>query len=432
MAQIKPFAAWRFAPQLPIDKLTCQPYDVINQEQQEAYYQRHPNNIIRLELAKKDPADTAQNNVYSRAAQTYAKWQETGVLLQDQQPAFYIYSQEFTVDGKKIRRTGFLCRLKADGYQSGQVAPHEETLPGHKQDRFLLMQATYANFSPIFGLYAEENREIDRILAESAPAEADIDFTDEYQVRHIVRKVVADAAITQVQSLMAGLKIYIADGHHRYETASRFAAEIAPGQEEAGYIMIQLVNLFDPGLIVLPTHRMVHNVEGFTEEKLLQQLHQSPINVISIHQGAKAADRQFLLEAMAKEDSDTAAIGLYLAGKYYLLRQKKDDQQLAKLTEGHTKAYRELDVTIVHSMLLESCCGIGPQEAASGHYISYTRNVEEAIAGVDRGEYQFALLLNNTKVEELLAVADAGEKMPQKSTFFYPKIISGLTINSLK
>ncbi|MEG1537276.1 MAG: DUF1015 domain-containing protein [Clostridiales bacterium] len=435
MAQIKPFAALRFASSLPIDQLTCQPYDVISEQQQEQYYQQHQNNMIRLEWGKKYPNDTETDNVYSRAAATFAKWQQTGVLVQEEQPAFYVYIQEFTINGRQIRRTGFLTRLKACGYESGEVAPHEETLPGHKQDRLLLMQATYANFSPIFGLYAEPQRKIDQILAQAAHIphrSADIDFIDAQQIRHLVYKVDEPPVLDQVVKLMAGLKIYIADGHHRYETASRFAAEIAPDQEEASYIMINLVNLFDPGLIVLPTHRIVRNVVDFSPEQFFRRLRENHIRITAIQQNGTQENRDFLLNAMAKEDHNTAAIGLYLCGNYYLLQLAKNEPLLTKLLAEHSQSYRELDVSIAHTMILESCCNIGMQEAASGHYISYTRSSQEAIDQVDEGNYQFALLLNNTKVDELLAVADAGEKMPQKSTFFYPKIIAGLTINKLK
>lgn len=432
MAQIKSFPALRFAPELPIDKLTCQPYDVINAQQQDEYYQRHPYNIIRLELGKKYPTDSDTDNVYSRAALTFTEWQKEGILKADDKPCMYIYVQEFSAKNRRIRRTGFLTLLKASGYESGEVAPHEETLPGHKQDRFLLMQSTYANFSPIFGLYAQENREIDMLLAEAADIEnreADIDFTDEYGIRQIVYKVDDETTLAKVTELMADLKIYIADGHHRYETASKFAKEIAPDKPNCGYIMINLVNLFDPGLIVLPTHRMVKNIDNFSADKFLSRLHEQPISIININRGSYAANQQFLIETMAKESTANTAIGLYMDKKFYLLKLSKSEPMLAALMADYSKAYRSLDVSITHSMILEDCCGIGNEQSASGNYISYTRDVKEAIAGVDSGEYHFALLLNSTRVEELLNVADAGEKMPQKSTFFYPKIIAGLTIS---
>ncbi|MCR4963030.1 MAG: DUF1015 domain-containing protein [Firmicutes bacterium] len=427
MATVKPFAAWRYDPALPIDQLVCQPYDVINPSQQEQYYQRHPYNMIRLELPKKDRED-----IYSGAAAVFQDWQKQGVLRRDDRPAFYLYSQEFTEGGQRICRTGFLARLKAEGYASGQVAPHEETLPGHKQDRFLMMQATYANFSPIFGLYAQPGREIDKALVEAAAGRTEIDFTDEYQVRHRLQPITQPQVLRQVEEQLAGLKIYIADGHHRYETASRFAREIAPGQENAAYVMIHLVNLYDPGLIVLPTHRMVRNVAGFRGEALLSQLRNGPLHLEELSGQDKESGLRRLEEVMAAAGARETVFGLYLDGAYYALRMDKTDPALSRAAAGHSAAYSQLDVTVVHKMVLEYCCGIGDAEAASGQYLSYSRNTEETIAAVDSGEYQFALLLNATKVEELLAVADAGDKMPQKSTFFYPKVIAGLTINDLK
>ena len=269
-------------------------------------------------------------------------------------------------------------------------------------------------------------------MATAAGGQTEIDFVDEYQVRHRLQPVTEAKILAQIEEQMANMKIYIADGHHRYETASRFAEEIAPGSENAAYVMIHLVNLYDPGLIVLPTHRMVRNITGFNGKSLLEQLDKGPLQLTKISAANQQDSRNRLEQTMAAANPDETVFGLYLDGAYYALSIDKTSPVLTQKTAGHSTAYSRLDVTVVHKLVLENCCGIGDAEAASGQYLSYSRKIDDAIAAVDSGEYQFAILLNATKVEELLAVADAGDKMPQKSTFFYPKVIAGLTINDLK
>ncbi len=435
MADIKAFRALRYNPQtVNIADAVTQPYDVLDEKQQDDYYNRSPYNIIRLELGKQFPEDNNDNNRYSRAAEFFAEWQKTNVLLREEKPSFYLYCQEFTVKDQLYRRCGFLATIKAEGYASGNVLPHEQTLPHHKSDRLNLMHACLANFSPIFGLYSQPNRDSDKALAEAAKnKEADIDFTDELNVRHLVWVIDDSQTVAYVEKEMASQKIYIADGHHRYETATRFAEEAAKkGLSNCGYLLINLVNLYDPGLVVLPTHRLLKKRQDFSPEFLLDQLTNTgfAINKISVDKGQDPLD--VTLSAMKdKSDKENATFGLYMHDSYYLLTTNRSQHLLAQMTPDMSDASRRLDVTIAHKLILENIFSIGKEELAAGAAISYSRDDKEAVAMVDSGEYSFALLLNSTSVEELLAVADEGEKMPQKSTFFVPKVIAGLAINKL-
>ncbi|MGI6066595.1 MAG: DUF1015 domain-containing protein, partial [Bacillota bacterium] len=315
----------------------------------------------------------------------------------------------------------------------GQVMPHEETLPKHKKDRLELMRATEANFSPIFGLYSDESRIIDKaLLAAVGERKPDIDITDWAGEKHRVWVVSDPETINTVVRTMDKLKIYIADGHHRYETAAAYGQEMKyKGKRDFDYMLITLVNLFDEGLVVLPTHRLVKNVRNFDFAKFLSNV-ESSFQVIPISTAdSKKEMLNKLLEEMAEAGNSSHAFGLYGGKNMYLLKLR-DDHDIEKMTDKtKSPAWRHLDVTILHSLILEKLLGIGAKERASEEFLKYTREDLAAIEAVDRGDCQIALLMNPTKVQEVTAVAEAGEKMPQKSTFFYPKVISGLVINKL-
>ncbi|MCL2678119.1 MAG: DUF1015 domain-containing protein, partial [Clostridiales bacterium] len=434
MADIRPFRALRYDGEKsgPIDKLVTPPYDVITPAMQDGYYESSPYNIIRLEWGKKFPADNEADNVYTRAARHFTAWQVEGVLRQDPLPCFYLYRQQFSIDGQSKERHAFIAALRAEGYAGGRVLPHEETLPKHKADRLELMRRTFANFSPIFGLYAQEDRLAERILAEEAARKAPcLDLTDESGVRHIMWAIDDPAAVELIQKKMAGEKIYIADGHHRYETASAFAKEAADkGLLGCQYIMIALVNLYDEGLVVLPTHRLVKNVAGLREETLIEQLKAGGFTVTSLA-GEPHNALPRLLEQIGTGGEQTPSFGLCFPGSLYLLQLPDKESACAGFAPQKPLCWRELDVSLLHALILEKLLGIGAQEMAEEGFLGYTREAEAAVAKVESGEYQCSLLLGKPLVRSMLEVAQAGEKMPQKSTFFYPKIIAGLLIHKL-
>lgn len=449
MATIKPIKGLRYTPGAgPMVDLVTPPYDVIDATAQEQYYKRHPHNIIRLEYGKVYPSDDENNNRYSRAAKDFSQWQSEGVLAPEGQPALYLYEQEFQVNGKSMVRSGLICGVKLEPYENGVVLPHEETLPKHKADRLALMMACRANFSPIFALYADPDLKIDGLLRTSID-KPDVEFKDENGQLHRLW-VVSSAEITeQVQAAMASMRIFIADGHHRYETALNYRNERrgheGNSQEDKAYdyVMMTLVNLYDPGLVVLPTHRLVKNVTDFQLEVLLEQVTEHfEVETLSI-----AGDRSnfnqcidFLKEkSHTNENNESGEIpihnntfALYAGGNnFYILTLKNNVNLPALMPEGKSEAWRQLDVSVLHSLILEKYLGIGGEQRANESNLTYTREEKDALDKVDSGEYQMVFFMNPTLVEEVTAVATNGEKMPQKSTFFYPKLITGLLINKL-
>lgn len=427
MASVKPFRALRYNSALVDNsKTVAPPYDVINAEQQEALHNRDEHNIIRLELGKKFDQDNDNDNRYTRAAATFNKWQDEKIFVQDQKPAYYLYIQEYEYNGCTIRRTGFLATIKAEGYGPGNVLPHEETLPKHKADRLALMEHTFANFSPIFGLFNDPNKTVDKLLTEAAQ-EPVVDFTDEAGVRQQMFVIDDEATCAAVEAALSDKKIYIADGHHRYETASRFNKEcLAQGITGCDRMLMAFVNLHDEGLLVFPTHRLIKSLGKYCQRTLLGDLEKIGFNIELINDFAEAKAK---MNAGGKQ---IPSFLLHLPQKSYLLRLQNKEAAIATVAPGKPLAYRSLDVTLLHELIIRPLFGIGPAELAAEGYLAYTRNNNEALKFVDNGDYACSFLMNSTLVSELLAVAEAGEKMPQKSTYFYPKFISGLVINKLK
>ncbi|MGI6686650.1 MAG: DUF1015 domain-containing protein [Bacillota bacterium] len=436
MAEIKAIKGYRYNPEIfkDLSPLITPPYDVIDKEAQDKFYQANPYNFIRLELGKKYFQDSNYDNVYTRAADSFKRWQQEGIIIQEDKHALYLYQQEFKINDITYIRTGFMCGLKAEDYSSGQVLPHEETLPNHKADRLELMRATQANFSPIFGLYADPEKIIDHALLNNAHGkEPDIEVSDWADEKHRIWVISDENVVNTVINKMKNLKIYIADGHHRYETAAAFGKEMAAqGKTGFDYILINLVNLYDEGLVVLPTHRLVKNLPNFNFPKLLEQI-KSYFEVISLPVlESKKTTLNSLLQNMAKAGETSHSFGLYAGTDNLYLLKLKSDNALEQIKEKERSvSWRNLDVTILHNLILENILGIGAKERASEEFLAYTRDDYFAIEAVDQGDYQFSLIMNPPKIEEVTAVAEAGEKMPQKSTFFYPKVISGLVVNKL-
>lgn len=447
MATITPFRGLRYNYDhvKNLADVATPPYDVIDQAAQDRYYQKHPYNIIRLEYGKTYPGD-GDSNRYTRAAADFHMWKAEKVLVPEKDPALYLYDQEFTVDGQKKIRTGFVCAVKLEPYEKGIVLPHEETLPKHKADRLSLMRACTANFSPIFSLYADPDSAVTTALREVSQRQPDASFTDENSETHRLWVVRNTAAIGLVRNLMSDRRIFIADGHHRYETALNYRDERE--KEKAGpspsgidpafnYVMMTLVNLYDPGLVVLPTHRLVKNAGESDIANLPARIQDNFLLEEFPSASGKRDFKKFLTE-LAKRGRDLSGrslhrhvFGIYLGGRLYLASLKNEDNPARLMQQGKSPAWQGLDVSVLHSLILEKYLGIDEELRARGEHITYTREEEGALAAVDRGQYQAAFFLNPTLVEEVINVAGNGEKMPQKSTYFYPKLIAGLVINSL-
>ncbi|TYO96282.1 DUF1015 domain-containing protein [Desulfallas thermosapovorans] len=415
-----------------IKELVTPPYDVIDAAAQEKYYQLNPYNIIRLEYGKRSPSDNDTDNRYTRAAEFFSRWQSEGILKQEDAPAVYFYQQQFNIDKQTLVRTGIICGVKLEPYENGVILPHEETMPKHKADRLALMQACGANFSPIFGLYSDPQRSIDQLLLDAVQdSPAAVSFTDEFGHGHRLWVITGDQLVRQVQQLMRQQRIFIADGHHRYETALNYARQ-NPGNPSAGYVMMTLVNLYDPGLVILPTHRLVVQSK-VDKQKLLAALQED-----FIIEKITATDVDKVTELMAdlaglQEKGDTAhrqVFGLYWGENVYYAITLKDDSIIArKMPAERSTAWRRLDVSVLQKLILESRLGIDDEALAGGEAVKYTRDAREAVQAVDEGRCRMAFLMNPTLIGEVTEIAANGEKMPQKSTFFFPKLITGLVVN---
>lgn len=447
MATIVPIRGLRYNPAkaAQLKEVITPPYDVIDAAAQEGFYQRHPYNIIRLEYGKILQTDDATNNRYTRAARTLEEWLKEGVLLPETAPALYYYEQEFSLNDKRIVRSCCICGVQLEPYDKGIVLPHEETIAKHKADRLELMRACRANFSPVFSLYADQENVAGSALQQAAAGrEPDIDFTDNNGETHRLWVIMDPAVIAKVQAAMADKRFFIADGHHRYETALNYKKEREANaccsnssQEPYNYVMMTLVNLYDPGLVILPTHRLIKNVAGFDRDLLIERLYE---NFLVEEYPLKADKSNFqdflqLLGENGQPDSNhnkKNVFGLYIGDNRLYMLTLRDAGELPRLMpRDKPQSWQKLDVAVLHTLVIEKYLGICSELRARADHITYTQEEEGALFAVDNKEYQLAFFLNPTLVEEVTEVASHGEKMPQKSTYFYPKFITGLVINPL-
>lgn len=415
MATIKAFGALRFTPKAgSLEELTCPPYDIISEEEREAYLARNPHNIIRLELPREgqDP--------YQQAQATFREWMDQGILATDQAPGLYLYEEVFTVAGEQKSLLGLCCMVKLEEFEKGVVLPHEQTLSKAKTDRFNLMTATGCNFSSVYCLYFDEENNIFSRLEAATQQEPLEEFQSADGITHRVWKIEDPAEIQKISTLFEEKKLYIADGHHRYETALNYRNSLmAQGKEvgQADYVMMTLMHMEHPGLVVFPTHRVVHGLEQFDAQQLLKDCGEH----FTLTQVAVGELEGVMKQA---EQAGEKVLGLCLPQGAYLLKLRSEDVMKELLPQA-SKAYQLLDVNVLHLLILERFLGIDKENMANQRNLYYTRDAEEAFATVSQGKANCAFLLNATKVEEIADVAAAGEKMPQKSTYFYPKLITG-------
>ncbi|HIE05214.1 MAG TPA: DUF1015 domain-containing protein [bacterium (Candidatus Stahlbacteria)] len=416
MPEIRPFLAVRFDPAKvgDLSKVVTQPYDKIDPKLQEEYYARSPYNFVRLILGKIEATDDDQNNRYTRARETYKQWLEQGVLIRDEKPAIYPYHQEFSIGKETYLRRGFITILKVEEF-GGKILPHERTLSKPKEDRFKLFMTTRKNFETVFMLYTDPEKKVLSALDPKGSAPL-FDVKDDYGYSHRLWKVTDPDTISTVQEVFKGSTLLIADGHHRYETSLTLSKEIG-GDGPHNYRMVTFVNLEDSGLVILPTHRLICNLERFDTGLILREL-EKYFEVTEIERteiaGHPGAKHQFIMITKDK------ACRLKL----------KDPQVLDSIIPDRAIGYRRLDVTILHTLIIERILKIPPEKIED--HVRYAREIEKAEAAVDSGEFQIAFLLAPTSANEVKDVALAGERMPQKSTDFYPKMISGLLIYDLE
>jgi uncharacterized protein (DUF1015 family) len=433
MAKILPFRGYRYNPEKidTISDVISEPYDKITPEMQERYYQKHPRNIVRLIKGKTCPYDNESNNQYSRARDYLEKWIAEGILIRDEQETMYAYSEEYTLadEPPKIRQ-GFIALGKLEEFGKGGVKPHERTLAGPKADRLNLMRATGAQFGLIFMLYSDLSGEVNGTLAKFCGRAPDIAATDENGVTHRIWRIADRAAIEKVKALMEDKMLFIADGHHRYETALNYRREMRekgvkclPGNENYDNRMMAFVSMEDSGLTILPTHRLLFNLTGEQVKTFSTRL----ASFFNVETCTKIGE---LLEKIKPEKPRDHRFGLYMNGTYSLLVLKDESRVSALVSAEASDEWKRLDVTVLHT-LLEHLLGIDREKLEQQTNVAYERYAETAVRMVDEGRYQIALFLNPTKASQVARVAGRGERMPQKSTDFYPKLYTGLVINKL-
>jgi uncharacterized protein (DUF1015 family) len=449
MAQVYPFRAFRYsAARAPLDRVLTQPYDKISPSMQEKYYAADPHNLIVVEKGRAYPSDTPQNNVYTRAALAIENWIRDQIVVEDPAPSFYSYTQEYTVPGTEERRTrrGFIGAGKLEEYSAGAVFRHEQTLSGPKADRLELLRHTKTHTGQLFMLYSDAEKRIDTILAEAETAAAPAtEMRDEYGVLHRLWVIAEPQCVAAIQKAMEDQKLVIADGHHRYETALHYRNERRTRSglrvnaeridSEAPYerVMMTFVNTRSEGLMILPGHRVAANVHDFSWSGVRRYLEpwfeaeEFPFSGSGERSEAKKKFLSRLVNARAKR-----AIGVYPAAEghkraFYMLTLR-EGVHLAQLLSNVSPLQRELDVVLLHEGILEPALGITPQAVAAEANLTYEREATAALDAVDSGRAQISFLLNPCDVEQVMKIATAGEVMPQKSTDFYPKLMSGITM----
>lgn len=414
MARIFPFQPWRYSESAgPIDHLVTQPYDKISPTMQARYLSLSPYNLVRIILGERFPTDTQTDNVYTRAAAHLKDWMASGVLRQEAEPSLYVYFQDFTVPdtGEKLTRKGFIGLGALEDYDARVVHRHEQTLSGPKKDRAELLNHTRAHFGQIFMLYPDRESAIDAIFDEVAAARtADVTITDDYGEANQIWRVSDSAIIQRIQSLIADRKLLIADGHHRYETALAFS-KANPDLPGADKVMMTFVNMYNPGLRILASHRVLHHLELFDGAAVLKKLaarfHVQPL-----------ADIAALRAAWNEPHSDRIRLGFILRGDstVHLLEAPRDNR---------------LDVKVLHETILRDTLGITDEAVREEKYLHYLRGANVAADAVWKGAAQAAFLMEPPTVDQVADISFGGGVMPQKSTDFYPKMLSGLTIYKL-
>src|SRR5579859_3892107 len=407
MADIFPFKPYRYTDAAGrLADLVTQPYDKISPEMRARYLSLNPYNLVRIILGERQPTDTAQANVYTRAAGYLNDWIAQGVLARDPEPSLFAYFQDFSVPdtGERLSRKGFIGLGAVEDYSGGVVHRHEQTLSGPKQDRLELLRHTHAHFGQIFMLYPDPEREIDRRLDACAQGTPLAAVVDEYGAEHRLWQIADPSQIAAIRGLMATKKLLIADGHHRYETALAFRNE-NPGLAGASRVMMTFVNMHAPGLKILATHRLVSGLTSFEAGEFLQRASAE----FQVDEVSSAEQLQSLWNAAPR-----GTIGVASGKKLYLL--------------GLRAPSKKLDVPILHEALLGGVLGITDEAVRAEKNLRYVRGLDKAVEAARRGEAQLAFLLRPTAIEDVARISFSGGVMPQKSTDFYPKLLSGLTI----
>jgi uncharacterized protein (DUF1015 family) len=418
MADVRPLRALHYdiGKAGELDRLTAPPYDVIDAPARAELASRSPYNVVHVDLP-------VGETPYESAADLFDQWKRGGVVVQDPEPAVWVQTQDYrTPDGSTRQRSGFFAKVRLSDYGPGRIRPHERTHPAAKADRLRLMRATRANLSPIFALYPDSERIAWSALESTTREEPWGEVTDADGTTHRIWRAADADAIARVHEALADRELLIADGHHRYETARAYAEEVG-GEGEHRYVLMYLVSLSDPGLTILPTHRLVRGIDASHRDRLEQLIERS------------FRSRPVEPEQLAPEPAVNGSPPVYgyidSQGDRALRIELASDAAAEEALSGHSETYRRLDTAVLEKLLLERALGLSEDDISHERGLAYARDAGEALGRVRSGEYQIAFLMRPTPVEQVKAVAEAGETMPPKSTYFYPKILSGLLFNPL-
>lgn len=435
MAEIRPFRALHYN-QSVINELSaviCPPYDVITPELRQELYHRSQHNFVRVEYARELPHDTSKENKYTRSAATLEQWLREGVLIADETPAIYLHNHYFTYQGKEYKRRGIVVRVRLEDWDKTTVRPHEGTLAEPKSDRLNLLWACQTNTSPIFALYEDEGQRLSLLLTLQERNEPVITSIDANGESHKVWAITEPVVVNRICSSLSNRSLYIADGHHRYESALLYQRErndyssSVSGEEAYNFVMMTLVDITDPGLLILPPHRLIRGLSKSSLDGLMQKL-ESFFKVEELSLDMPDIWRK--VDSILTGEMDKTRLVLYgLDDKSLFVLTLRDFASASRMMPYfHCELYKRLDVSVVDHIILENILGVSIGEE---DILGYNYDKRDAVNMVSDQEYQLAFLLNPIKAQVIKDIADDGDRMPRKSTYFYPKLPAGLIINRL-
>ena len=432
MVRIAPFRGVFYNPKKirDLSKVIAPPYDVISKEEQEKLYRRSPHNFVHLDLSQEPDS-------YDAVAQLFADWQADRIFERDETPAIYFLSQRFSLKGgEEKERQGFFALTQLEEFSSGAIRPHEKTLDAPKEDRLRLMLACHAQLSPIFALYAQPKQTINRALAQNVEGSAPfIEVKQDGGGECRLWRITDSALIHRLQQEMKDQSLLIADGHHRYEATLNYRNQMRSertqwsGREAFNYIMTYFANMNDENVVILPTHRLVR---GYAPKPFLE-LEEALQKYFYLEQYPKTSEgKGWFLKALKAGGKKQRLIGAsFKRDPRYLILRLKNKRIMQRLAKDLSAPLRELDVSTLHHLILEHILGLTPERQTNGETIRYSQDEETVLQAVEKEDYQAAFILNPPKAEEILTIANGGETMPQKSTYFYPKLVSGLIVNKV-
>lgn len=427
MVEVVPFSGLLYNQQKAgsLEELVAPPYDVIRPDLQDALYNKNPFNVVRLILGKQNDTDTDTDNRYTRSAKDFTDWLDQKILQHDDPPAFYVYSQEYTFNGKTNNRVGFFARVRLEEFSEGNICPHEFTLAKAKQDRANLIRACRANFSPVFGLFSDPEGIIDDTLNTVIQAPPYAEIQDD-TITNRLWKVQDTTTLNFLTEQFRDKKVTIADGHHRYETSLAYHREHGQEVKDSAHVMMFLTNLEAQSLAIYPIHRQIKSPEPFDRAAFLKKL-EPHFNIETLPERASA---DALIATLEKEGQQGVVFCAYLGkGDTLLLKLKNVDGVLPFMDEEDPPDLKVLDVFQLHGLVLKSLMGINTKLPEHQQFITYNVRTQESMDNVDAGQFDLVFFMNATRIDLVRKLAEQGIRLPQKATYFYPKLLSGLVIN---